>query len=146
MPTHISNINQTLILNNKRVVGLADDDSPVKLPDVESAKAVYGQDGTMYTHTTGMQGGEVSVMLLPTSRTAKEWLRDYARQLAGAVIVWRGSYGDNNLGYSTELLGGLMTKAPVGITPGSILTFMFQFEQLIPNYDNARFGRSPIAL
>ncbi len=146
MPTQLTHAHQVLIMNGVRVTGLADDENPVELPSIVLAEVKFGKDGTMFPMGTSMQGGEVMVKLLPTSPQVKDWMRKHAQIQQGARINWSGSYGDSQLGYSTLLEGGVLTEAPSGITPGgSSVEFKFQFEQITPQFDQAKFAPSPVA-
>ena len=84
------------------------------------------------------------IRLLPTSVTASDWLREHARIQTGEVVKWDGVWSDSNLGYSTLMRGGVLTKAPPGIHPGKNCEFTFIFEQLIPQFDGASFDPAPI--
>lgn len=143
MPNYLTNRHSQLIMNGERVQGLSDDNPPIELPSISLVEAVFGNDGTMYARGTAIRGGEVTVHLLPTSTTAKDWLRRHAEIQNGARIIWNGIYTDPELGYDTELRGGYLMTAPTGSVPGANLDFVFVFEEVIPNYDNAVFEPTP---
>lgn len=142
-PTQLSHSNQTLIINGERVSALSDDDNPVELPQITLTEENFGSDGTMYTVGTSIRGGEVKVKLQPTSPQVKTWMRDFARIQQGEQINYDGSYGDPELDYTTVMRGGFLKMAPPGITPGVNAEFTFVFEELIPEFDNAKFRPSP---
>ena len=139
----LSHVHSILRMNGQKVEGLADDDVPIELPDIDLAEITFGKDGAMYSNGTGRRGGEVMVKLLPTSVTAKEWLRDHAQIQNGTVLTYEGIWEDANLNYSTVLRGGVLTKAPAGIHPGKNVEFTFTFEETVPQMDAAAFARSP---
>ncbi len=146
MTTQTSNRHTLLILNGVRITGFSDDDPPVELPDIELAEETFGQDGTMYVRGTAKQGGEVMVKLLPTSPQTKWLMRKHAEIQSGARVEWEGTYGDPTLNYKTLLRGGVLKSAPPGISPGKNAEFTFVFEQLIPQFDSARFAAAPVEL
>ena len=141
MPAVImSNLSQVLIINGERVTGLAEDDPPVEMPEIELYSEKFGQDGTMYVMTTSRRGGEVVVKLAPSSPFVKKWLGLHARILSGERIPISGEYGDPGLKFSSLLRNGVMKQSPSGVSPGKTAEFTFVFEEIIPNYDNAAFG------
>lgn len=145
MTTQLSTRSSILILNGVRITGFSDDDNPVEFDESELATVKFGQDGTLYANATGKQGGEMTVKLLPSSPSTKWLMRHAARIKAGAVIYWNGSYGDPSLNYKATLRGGIMTKPPNAIVPGTDPSFMFTFEEIIPDFDTARFSASVVA-
>lgn len=143
MPTQLSSVHHELILNGHRVEGYADESPPVELETVMLAEVKRGKDGTMYSMGTGSRGASITVKLLPTSRSSAFFLRAHARIQQGAVIEWKGSYGDPELGFSTNLRGGVMTECPPGVTPDATVEIKFEFEECIPDFDGARFAPAP---
>ena len=143
MPTQLSHLKQVLILNGKRVSGLADEDPPIEFPQIQLLEDTWGKDGTLYTVATEILGGEVTIKLLPTSPDVKRFLRWFAQIQNRRRIRFEGSYGDSELNYSTLMQGGEMKECPPTIVPGQSFEAMFVFEKLIPQYDSARFD--PVA-
>ena len=143
MPNQLSHLHSVLTINGSRVEGLAEGD-PVTMPDITLFETKRGRDGTMYSQGTGAKGGEVMVKLLPSSRTAAAWLKLHAEIQAGTVIVFSGSWSDNQNGYSTLLRGGVLKSAPSGLHPGQDASFTFDFEEVIPQTDGANFDPAPI--
>ena len=139
----LSHLHSILTINGEQVQQLADDDVPVEMPDMDLYETTRGKDGAMYAFGTGVRGGEVTVKLLPTSVTAKSWLRKVALIQRGASIVWEGVWEDSTLGYSTLLRGGVLKKAPPAVHPGKNVEFMFDFEECVPQYDSANFDPLP---
>ena len=144
MPIQLSYNNIILTMNGERVVGLSEDDNPIELPDIELITDRFGRDGTLFVMGTSRQGGEVKVKLLPTSPTVKNWMIRHAEIQKGARIIWRGTLEDTERNFSIEMFGGFLKMAPPGVVPGADPEFVFVFEQLIPNFDNAQFAPSPL--
>ena len=139
--------NINFILNGHRVAGYADESPPVEMPIIEIETVVWGKDGTMMTNSTGRQGGEVKVKLLGTSTTTKFLMREWARiQRTGETVNWEGTYGDTLLNYRSLLRGGRLTMAPVTVSPEVTAEFTFVFEQIIPQFDTARFVTEPLVV
>ena len=143
MPTELSYSHIDFRLNGERVVGYTDDGDPVEFDNITLAEIRRGKDGTMYTMGTGARGGKVTVRLLPTSLTAKSWLRKHAEILGGARLEWSGEYADSQQGWGVVLAGGVLTEAPPATTPDATLEFVFEFEEIKPNFDAAKFAPSP---
>ena len=143
-PTQLSNRHAILTLNGRRITAFSDDEPPVELPEIELAKTTRGQDGSMYATGTAAKGGEVMVKLLPTSPDTKWLMRKHAQIQNGARITFKGSYGDSEIGYKVLLRGGVLVKAPAGISPGKNVEFTFDFEEVIPQFDAMRTSRAPV--
>ena len=142
MATQLSNSAIVFILNGHRFSGFADEDPPVDFEVPEIATANFGKDGGLYTNDTGKRGGELTVKLLPASPSTKWMMRNHSLIKTGSIIHWSGTYSDPNLSYHSVLRGGVLTKAPNATPPGQNAEFMFVFEEIIPDYDSARFSAS----
>ena len=143
MTTQTSHRKCTLELMGETVTGLADDDPPVEIPQIEMITTKFGQDGTMYAHNLEILGGELMVKLLPTSPWCKKMLRWMAEMQNGMRLDFTGTYGDSELGFSTQLEGGVMTKCPPAVIPNQTFEVSFMFEEMRPQYDSAKFAASP---
>lgn len=144
-PVVTSNNRTRLTMNGKLVRGLGSDDPPVELPDIEIITDDWGQDGTLYPMGTGRRGGEVTVHLGPSSPTAAEWFELFAEiQNEERVVIWNGKYEDRENGYATTLAGGLLKTAPTGVSPGKSTDWVFVFQDVVPQFTNAKF-REPIS-
>ena len=144
MPPHLNFRNQILTMNGARVSGLSDDDVPVDIPVIEVLTEVFGQDGTLYTRGNAKRGGPVTVKLLPISLHTKIWIRQFTEIMQdGAEIEYNGSWGNPEKGYTTLLRNGALKSAPPAISPGVNPEFMFVFEEIIPEFDDADFGAAP---
>ena len=143
MTTTLSSRHINLILNGHRFTGYAEDDPPVEFPDMDLVETVTGRDGAMYANDTAMLGGDVTVKLLPTSESSKQVLRWLAQRQRGERLEFEGEYGDTALGYDVVLRGGVMKTCAPATVPGKTFEVVFAFEELIPNYDGARFAAAP---
>ena len=144
MTTQTSHIHQTLRLNGHTFRGFADTDRPVELPNVVLATHKFGKDGSLLATATNQQGGEVMLHLLPTSISCKFMIRQMAKIHNGSRIVWRGSYTDSELGTSLVFRGGVLLEAMPGTEPENQYDCKFVFEQIIGQYDGAKFGEPPL--
>lgn len=142
MTTQISSTHLDLVLNGIRFEGYADEDPPVDFDAIEVATVTRGKDGTMYSMGTGMQGGRVTVKLLPTSPTTARLIQLHSQIQRGGKITWRGTYGDPDLNIFTQLEGGVLVEAPPAVSPGKTAEFVFEFERAVPLFDAARFEPS----
>ena len=144
MANQMSYRQSVLTLNDHRVEGLSDDDTPIEMPDIDLVEVTRGKDGTMSTMGTNAKGGEVTIRLLPTSRTALLFMKWHSQMQNGAVINVEGTWEDVENGYSSVLRGGVLKTAPAGISPGKNLEFVFEFEEILPDVDGASFDPAPI--
>ena len=131
------------ILPGHQITGFADEDPPVEMPIIEVETETWGKDGTLFTATTGRQGGEVKIKLLPVSVSTKYLMRKHAEILKGERYSWSGIYGDLIVGYHSLLKGGRLKMAPVTVSPEVTAEFTFVFEQIIPAFDTVKFEPSP---
>ena len=143
MPTILSTRHCELVINGHKFTAYADEDSPVEFPDIEHLEHSFGKDGTLYLSDTGMQGGEVTVKLAPSSPSAKRVLRWHAEMIRGMRLSFEGTYGDPGLSYDVTLRGGVLMKSPPSVVPNKTFECVFLFEQIIPNYDSAAFDPAP---
>lgn len=146
MPTILSHRHIELVINGHRFDGYADDDSPVEFPDMELVDTQRGKDGTLYGTDTAMIGGEVTVKLLPVSQSAIRVLRWFDEIQRGARLEFEGNYGDAELNYSAQMRGGFLKRCPAMIDPGKTFEVVFEFEQIIPDMDGARFAPAPVSI
>ena len=144
MPTLASHLHQTLILNGHRFVNLADNERPIELPSIEMLTHRFGKDGGMLATRTNIQGGEVMVRLLPTSQSVKFVLKQRALMNNGKRINFSGSYSDSQLNFTIQLVGGFLKACPPGIEPDVDFECTFLFEQIIGNFDAAKFAAPPL--
>ena len=146
MPTTLSHRHIVLIINGHRYEGYASDDSPVEFGDNELVNTERGKDGTLYGTDTSEIGTVLTVKLLPVSRSAIRVLQWYTDIQRGQRLEFEGSYGDNELNYSCQMRGGFLTQCPSMIVPGKTFEHMFEFEEVIPDVDGARFAPAPLSV
>ena len=144
MPAILSTRHCKLIINGHQFNGYSNDDPPVEFPDIDFLDYEFGKDGGLYGNDNGMQGGELLVKLAPGSESAKWCIRQLARRNRGERVLYSGSYGDVNLNYVTNMLGGRFKMCPPAVTPGKTFEATFVFKQYQPLYDGALFTPSPI--
>ena len=145
MPNILSDRHVECIINDHRIEGWADESPPIDFPEIEMIEAMYGRDGTLYGAETGRQGGEVTLKLLPASRSAIRFMRWFAERQRGGRITFEGTYGDNELGYSMQMKGGLFRMLRPMIVSRQVVNVGLVFEQLIPNFDGVEFDPAPQA-
>ena len=134
-----SHAHSILVMNNARVVGLADEDPPVDIPRFNLGEMMRGPDGSSYFMSRRTIGGPVTVKLLPSSATAIQWMTMFTSIIReNAKLNFEGAYGDTQLGISTKFVGGKLVDAPVAIVPGVTLEFMFEFSEIIPDMSGAQ--------
>lgn len=120
-----------LTLNAHRFSGLADDDQPIELPDIETMITYRGRDGGAYFMDTMMRGGPLMLRLLPTSPSTMFLLECVNRLQLGALIAWNGEVHDRRFG-RLELTNGVLTRYRPFITPGQNYEVTFEFENMVP--------------
>lgn len=144
MADQTSHLHQILRLNGHSFRKLADVERPIELPSIVRANTRFGRDGALIATRTNIQGGDVMVHLLPTSISAQFVLRQAALINNGATIIFNGSYGDPELGISVTLRGGFLVENNAGTEPEGNFDCKFTFEQILPNYDAAKFSAAPL--
>ena len=132
-------------INGHRIDGWADDDPPYEFPDIDTVEIKYGKDGSLYASDTGIQGGEVMLKLLPDSRSTKQILRWFAERQRGTALEFTGSFNDTERGYSVQMKGGFLKRCPAGTSINKTFEPVFEFEQILPDYDAADFDPPPPA-
>lgn len=139
MPTILSHRHIKMTINGIRITGFADDDQPVSFPNIEMVDPKFGKDGSLYGTDTGMLGGEVTIKLLPAAPFVKQCLNWMAERHKLVRRTFYGTYGDNQLNFQISMLGGMLKSCTSASTPGQTFEIVFVFEELIPDYDNAKF-------
>lgn len=136
-------------INGHRVEGWASASDALMLPAIEAAVTEVGADGKMVAASTGNRGGEVTVKLLPVSRSAAFLMQQAAQIQRGRPIEFNAELENRQNGVTTLFRRGVMTSYPAGQTLGNevppALEFTVTFEQIISNYDAARFDGPPPA-
>ena len=78
------------------------------------------------------------------SRSATLFMKWHAQIQSGEVLEIKGSWDDNENGYTSVLRGGVLKMAPSGLHPNKNAEFVFDFEEIIPEFDGASFDPAPI--
>lgn len=131
-----------LTIDGNTIGGLADDDQPVVFPSIEMVDPKFGKDGNLYGTETGMLGGEVTIKLLPASPSVKLFLNWMAERHKGHRRSFNAQYGDDQLDFAVQMYGGLFKSCTAASTPGQTFEAVFVFEEIIPEYNSAKFGVS----
>lgn len=143
MPVQESIRHIDFVINDHRIEGWADDDPPYEFPVIEFLNKKYGHDGTLYVSDSGMQGGEVMLKLLPNSRSTKQILRWVAMIQRGARLTFSGTLTDPELLYSVTMRGGFLFSSQAATSVNRTFEPVFEFEQVLPDYDSAAFDAPP---
>lgn len=129
------------IINGYEVQGWSEDTGALTLPDAfEFASVRRGATGDMAVFSTGDRGGPVSLSLLPTSPSVPFFMQQLSAIREGKRVIWEGSVEYTPTGAHVELKRGVLMSGPLGFTMGKNdvgnLTFTWEFEDIIPNFDN----------
>ena len=135
--------NISLLLQGHRFQSFAEEEEPVSFDAPEMLSVKYGDDGTMYVKSSGMLGGEMTVRLAPTSRSAGWCLTRRMEVKRGTPMVLAGTYSDPNRNYSADLRGGVLVSCPTAVTPGTTFEATFKFEEIDAHSEGALFGDPP---
>lgn len=135
---YLSFLNHKVVINGEVVEGVVS----LSFASITDAEETYAQDGDMAIMGTGRRGGEMTITVLPTSRTGAKWLAEKARSQRGARIRYEGYSGDPELGYGSKLEDGFLKTYPPAIVPGENNEFVFVFKRIIPQMDATRFEAS----
>ena len=139
----------TLTLNGHEVQGWSEDSDALTGPDaLELATVRRGATGQMAAFPTGDKGGPITIKLLPDSPSTAFFMQQAEVLRRGGAVRWEGSIQNPALGISAALLNGVMTTAPLwpAMGKGSVAnhTFVFEFEQIVVNYDAPNFTPTSI--
>ena len=143
MPKAVSQRRISLILNGHQFEGWSTSDAPVKFPGVDLLEIQRGRDGTMYASDTGNRGGEMQVMLHPTSISAQRCAKWWGEHAKDADLNFSGIYNDPDLGISLSLRGGKMRNAPPIPVQGEDYQATWDFEEMVPNVDGGTPNEPP---
>ena len=132
-------------INGHVVQNWADEDPPVEFEGIDMVDVVFGRDGAMYVNDKAMLGGEVKIMLLPTSPTALRCIRWFAERQNDRRLTFEATYQDTALNYGMRMVGGVLKQCDPIIVPGKTYEATFVFERFIPDVDGARFNPPPAA-
>ena len=131
-----------LTLNGHTFSGYADGADSIVMPAIEMLMTKIGADGKIQAHSTGTQGGDITINLQPTSPSHYFMQKQATLQQNGQGVIWRGTLRDPNSGLSVSLeTGYLRVYTPAGsVGKGDAKDFPYtwMFERIIPNLDGAR--------
>ena len=124
----------TVVLNGITLVGWAEDEDALSLPDsVELAYVQRGADGLMAVGGASERGGEVTIKLLSSSPSVQKLQGFVLTQRTGAYVTWNGIITYNN-GSKIGLINGVLKKAPFGFTLGKgapkNMEYVFEFSNI----------------
>ena len=153
MAQPISLQHTTVVVNKHTVKGWSNDtDALMMPPDFEVNTVTRGADGNMVVSRTGPQGGEVRLKLMAGSASHKFFMQ-LGSQIKGTInspgarVRFDGTVTDSNAGWSASLVDGALTRFPLAPSIGqggpNAQEFVFEFEDIQPNFDNANFGLAP---
>ena len=131
------------------IKGWSEDTDALTLPDAfEFASVRRGATGFMAAFSTGDRGGPVSLKLMPNSPSVPFFMKQVTRILVDkAEVIWDGSVIHSRTKASVALSRGVLVSGPLWYTMGKgeagNLTFMWEFEQIIPNFTNVNFADLP---
>lgn len=132
-----------LTLNGHTFNGFADGADSIVLPTITLTNTKIGADGKIQAHSTGTKGGDVSVMLQPTSPSHVFMQKQAALQQNGQGTIWRGTLRDAQSGISVSLENGYLKEytpaGAVGKGDAKDQTYVWTFERITPNMDGANF-------
>jgi len=144
MSKFISAASVTVTLNTITITGFSDSETAIELPEIILANEKVGADGQLTASGTGTRGGEVSVELLPTSRSVI-LLSSLAEQMKkGAHLNFNGTIASNLNGSSVQLINGFLKSyppyPPLGKGAVGNMKYVFFFEQINGNFESADFS------
>ncbi len=132
------------------VRGWSEDAGALTVPDaLELASVRRGATGEMAAFSSGDRGGPVSLSLLPNSPSVPFFMQQYTNILVhGASVVWEGIVQHTRTGASATFSRGVLMSGPAWYTMGKgdvgNLTFTWEFQEIIPNFDNVNFDYVPV--
>ena len=132
-----------ILLNGHHVQGPADEENPYDLEDDgELFTAKDSPDGSFYGSSIPKLGGVLTLLLQPTSPTARWFMnlrstRDNALENGLSLPIISGSYNDSVQGRKLTLTGGRLLQAPKLAKPAITYKGMIRFQRVISNLDAA---------
>ncbi len=141
---------QTIVEGEHIIKGWSEDSDALTLPDAfEFASVRRGATGDMAAFSTGDRGGPVTLKLMPNSPSVPFLMNQVTRILKDkAEVIWGGSVKHGRSGASVTLNRGILVSGPVWYTMGKgevgNLTFMWEFQEIIPNFTKVNFADLPV--
>ena len=142
-------LNGHTVEGEQTIKGWSEDTDALTLPDAfEFASVRRGATGDMAAFSTGDRGGPVTLKLLPNSPSVPFFMNQVARILVDkAEVIWDGSVKHKRTGASVTLKRGVLISGPLWYTMGKgeagNPTFMFEFEEIIPDFSKVNFADVP---
>ena len=135
----------TVLMGNHVVQGWAAESDACSLPDLETFAIDTGATGRAQFIRNGTNGGEVMFKLQATSPSTAFFMKQHQIALEGGTpTIWEGSVRDDLNNTTTRLEHGVLKQAPSGPTLGDgevgTFEFVFHFQDVIPEYDDALFA------
>ena len=140
------------ILNGHRISQWADSDPPYEIHLDSQVEVHHGHDGTHYPMSSGNLGGRLTFKLVPHSVDA-QWLLDREKDRQTQIInrlkytEFNGTLQDVVTNIRLSLERGYLISTHRFPTAGMIFEAAFEFERMIPEYENdrpfSRFGAYP---
>ena len=81
--------------------------------------------------------------LLPESPSTKQILRWVAERQKGGNLEFSANLSDTELNYSVAMKGGFLKRSHSGTSVNRTFEAVFEFEQILPDYDSATFDAPP---
>ena len=138
-------LNGHAVEGEQTIKGWSEDTDALTLPDAfEFASVRRGATGDMAAFSTGDKGGSVTLKLMPNSPSVPFLMKQVTRILVErAEVIWDGSVKHIKTGASVTLKRGILVSGPLWYTMGKgeagNLTFMWEFEQIIPDFTKVNF-------
>ena len=127
------------------IKGWSEDTDALTLPDAfEFASVRRGATGDMAAFSTGDRGGPVTLKLMPNSPSVPFLMKQVTRILSDkAEVIWGGSVKHKRTDASVTLSRGVLVSGPLWYTMGKgeagNLTFMWEFQEIIPDFTKVNF-------
>ena len=127
------------------IKGWSEDTDALTLPDAfEFASVRRGATGDMAAFSTGDRGGPVTLKLMPNSPSVPFLMKQVTRILSDkAEVIWGGSVKHKRTDASVTLKRGVLVSGPLWYTMGKgeagNLTFMWEFQEIIPDFTKVNF-------
>ena len=141
---------QTIVEGEHIIRGWSEDSDALTLPDAfEFASVRRGATGDMAAFSTGDRGGPVTLKLMPNSPSVPFLMNQVTRILGDkAEVIWGGSVKHKRTDASVTLKRGVLVSGPLWYTMGKgeagNLTFMWEFQEIIPDFAKVNFADVPV--
>ena len=143
-------LNGHTVEGEQTIKGWSEDTDALTLPDAfEFASVRRGATGDMAAFSTGDRGGPVTLKLMPNSPSVPFLMKQVTRILSDkAEVIWGGSVKHKRTGAGVTLKRGVLVSGPLWYTMGKgeagNLTFMWEFQEIIPDFTKVNFADLPV--